>query len=85
MKSTFFALAATVFLFSCSNEPAKQEETTKTENETSATAPLATTDVDPICKMPREAGWTEHVVNGTDTVWFCSSTCKETYEERNKK
>lgn len=34
---------------------------------------------DPVCGMDYDTTWTEFAVNNTDTAWFCSPHCKESY------
>lgn len=81
MKKYIIAIATVAFMASCggeNNESASTEETS-TEATTSETAdPNA--KVDPVCDMVKDGTWTEYSVNGTDTVWFCSGTCKEAYD-----
>jgi hypothetical protein len=37
---------------------------------------------DPSCGMEMDGEhWTEFVVTGTDTAWFCSPVCKEKYQK----
>ncbi|RYD98392.1 MAG: hypothetical protein EOP54_07705 [Sphingobacteriales bacterium] len=45
---------------------------------TPETAPKYT-DKDPVCGMDRNEKWTEFMVKGTDTTWFCSPVCKEQF------
>ncbi len=38
-------------------------------------------NIDPVCKMEKDDTWTEYSVNATDTIWFCSAHCKETFDK----
>lgn len=74
----YLSLVASLILWaSCSSNHAT-DETKKTgagEPSKIATAKVA----DPVCEMEKEASWTDYVVNGTDTTWFCSPHCKDVY------
>jgi YHS domain-containing protein len=48
-------------------------------------AKVAGVKVDPVCDMPRDHAWTDYAMNGSDTVWFCSETCKKAFEGNKKK
>lgn len=86
MKKYIIAIAAVAFMASCGSENNAEESTTE-EASTEATAttePAAVADpnakIDPVCDMVKDDTWTEYSVSGTDTVWFCSGTCKEAYD-----
>lgn len=83
MKKYIIAIATVAFMASCGGEnnaeTANAEETTTEATETTEVAdPNA--KVDPVCDMVKDGTWTEYSVNGTDTIWFCSGTCKEAYD-----
>ncbi len=88
MKKYIIAIASVAFMASCGGEnnaeSASTEETTTEAVATETTEPTEVADpnakVDPVCDMVKDDTWTEYSVNGTDTVWFCSSTCKEAYD-----
>ncbi len=86
MKKYIIAMAAIAFMASCGNEnnseSATAEETTTEATATTETAEVADPNakIDPVCEMVKDDTWTEYSVSGTDTVWFCSSTCKEAYD-----
>ncbi|HEY9178854.1 MAG TPA: hypothetical protein VIN07_14250 [Flavipsychrobacter sp.] len=82
MKKYLIAIAAVAFMASCGSENTAEESTTE-EASTESTEQAAAdpnAKVDPVCEMEKDDTWTEYSVNGTDTVWFCSSTCKEAYD-----
>lgn len=81
MKYYALALIAAVSFTACNNETKTEEATTQTTTtETHTAEPIAAAGpVDPVCNMTKDATWTEYTVNGTDTVWFCSETCKTAY------
>lgn len=82
IKNVVFILALTG-LAACGNR-VDQEDAPGIEN-TKPAEKIAAADADPICKMSKEAGWTNYAVNATgDTVWFCSETCKDAYLAKNK-
>lgn len=69
MKNIIAAIAL-LTLASCGS-------TSSTEDTTTAKTAIT----DPVCKMPKNDDWTEYSLNGSDTVWFCSPHCKETYDK----
>ncbi len=86
MKYTILALSAAFLLAACNGEPkvGDSEATTETTTTTTENTEVAVADpnakIDPVCDMVKDDTWTEYSVNGTDTTWFCSSTCKEAYD-----
>lgn len=87
MKYSFLTVLLAMFLFSCGNEQASEEATTDATEENMITdqETMATGPIDPVCDMVKGDDWTEYSVNGTDTVWFCSSHCKEAYDANPEK
>ncbi|MCB0695761.1 MAG: hypothetical protein KDC07_00270 [Chitinophagaceae bacterium] len=89
MKYTFLAVAACVLFAACSGET-KSGSTNETEAGMGEMhhdmegmhddMHMAHAKMDPVCEMDYDASWTEYSVNGTDTMWFCSETCKGAYE-----
>ncbi len=87
MKRLFLFAALSIGFYACDNGTAQDEHdghdhtNMETTNTTATDNPAAASmaQADPVCKMERTADWTEHVVNGTDTTWFCSPHCKEAY------
>ncbi len=83
MKYTFLAVAACVLFAACNGE-ASSEATNETETSTEGTTEEASAHahakLDPVCEMEYDGSWTEFSVNGTDTTWFCSETCKAAYD-----
>lgn len=88
MKKYSF-LAGAMLLFAACGEKANPEDKTKTEVTSSTTTeqPVSQTGMlkDPVCGMEKDSTWTEHIVNGTDTSWFCSPHCKETFAKNPEK
>lgn len=41
--------------------------------------------IDPVCKMEKTAEWTEYSVSNSDTTWFCSPHCKESFAKNPEK
>lgn len=81
MKKLVLTLITALALSSCgSNETANEGEITipPVTDEVAAKDPNAI--IDPVCEMEKDSTWTEYSVSGTDTTWFCSETCKTTYE-----
>jgi len=70
-------IASLAILASCSSNKAT-EENTQTQTEEPAKLATAKT-IDPVCEMEKDTNWTDYVVNGTDTTWFCSAHCKDVY------
>ncbi|MCB0699967.1 MAG: hypothetical protein KDC11_08960 [Chitinophagaceae bacterium] len=89
MKYSFLTVLLATFLFSCGNEQATEESNNEAVEETTMTEeqPMAeaTGPMDPVCDMVKGDDWTEYSVNGTDTVWFCSTHCKEAYDANPEK
>lgn len=86
MKKYIIALAVIASMASCGGENNTESATTE-EASTEATATAEPTEVadpnakiDPVCEMVKDDTWTEYSVSGTDTVWFCSATCKEAFD-----
>ena len=78
-----------LFLFACARQ-------SKTENQESAatTAPETQTEQvatvngklpDPVCEMPYDTSYKEWTVYKTDTIHFCSPTCKGVFEKNPEK
>lgn len=84
-KLSFLAAATLIFALSC-NVAVKTDDS-KTEEASSATIAETNTKVakDPVCGMEKDSTWTEYTVTGTDTAWFCSPHCKETFAKSPEK
>lgn len=84
MKQVWITVFAALTFVACNSEtPAESaaaDSTVTTPTEAPAT-PVADTnaEIDPVCQMVKDSTWTDYTVNGTDTVWFCSETCKTAY------
>lgn len=85
MKKYLFLIVMSVGFAACGNSGTKEVPATETEATPVETAVVPAGQTDPICKMEREKGWTDHAVSATgDTTWFCSTTCKDVFVARNK-
>ncbi len=71
-------LATAVIFASCG--AATDSSTDAHQHDTPGTV-SANAVVDPVCNMPKGDDWTEFSLNGSDTVWFCSPHCKESYDK----
>lgn len=88
MKKLSF-LSAVVLLFAASCNMKASTTDDKSKEDPAAEQPKTAAVTDPVCNMEKDNTWTEYSVTGTDTTWFCSPRCKETYaknpEKYNKK
>ena len=41
--------------------------------------------IDPVCEMEKDSTWTDYSVAKNDTVWFCSTGCKQAFDARPEK
>ncbi|SHK99457.1 YHS domain-containing protein [Chitinophaga jiangningensis] len=76
----YVLVAAALFMMSCAQQ-SKPAETTGTATAEPAATTAAVTDKlpDPVCEMPYDTSYQEWTVYKTDTLHFCSSTCKEVF------
>ncbi|MFT4062973.1 MAG: YHS domain-containing protein [Edaphocola sp.] len=85
MKKICTILAATLMFAACGNSSTKaaNEATTPAQEAAQPESNAAATSgaKDPVCGMEKDAGWTDFSVNNTDTTWFCSPHCKETFDK----
>jgi len=86
MKRYSLVIAAALFLAACGNANKTEESAAATGSEPATTTETTTAPIakvtDPVCGMERgEEQWTEFAANGSDTTWFCSPHCKETFEK----
>ncbi len=85
MKKFSFMIIAASFLFAACGESVKNNADTTDTTATTQEAPAAENKVaaakDPVCGMDKDSTWTEFSVAGTDTTWFCSPHCKETFDK----
>lgn len=76
---TAMALTICLAFTACNNAP-KEEANTEAATETATEQAAAPTGpMDPVCEMAKDSTWTEYALNGADTVWFCSETCKSAF------
>ena len=80
MKKISLIIAAALSFAACNDsvKTENHEETHKTE--TGGTTALAK-KTDPVCGMEKDNTWTEFTVTNSDTTWFCSPHCKETFDK----
>jgi len=71
-------IAAAAFFASCSSTTDSHEDAHQHDTPATVAADAVT---DPVCNMPKGDNWTEYSLKGTDTVWFCSPHCKESYDK----
>ncbi|WP_199417095.1 YHS domain-containing protein [Chitinophaga silvatica] len=86
MKYILISCSA-LFLFACAQQP---KEANNKENTASATtkehAVAANGKLpDPVCEMPYDTTYKEWTVYKTDTIHFCSPTCKGVFEKNPEK
>lgn len=90
-KLSILSAAVLLFTASCNMKVSTTDDKSETEpaTETTAQQPKTAAVKDPVCGMDKDDAWTEYSVNNTDTTWFCSPHCKETFaknpEKYNKK
>lgn len=87
MKNIKWALLLALGFAACNNSAQTEESGAAAEEPKmeETAAPVASGPKDPICDMPKEDSWTSYSVQGTDTVWFCSETCKEVFDKNPSK
>jgi YHS domain-containing protein len=78
-KQLIITAIGALLLTACTNTQPKTEDTAATDNAKTTETQASNGPKDPVCEMPKDKEWTEYTVNGTDTVWFCSETCKTAY------
>ncbi|WP_142684056.1 YHS domain-containing protein [Chitinophaga polysaccharea] len=84
MKYIFFA-CSTLVLFACAQ---KQQPAENTTAPAATEAPVTTVNnklPDPVCEMPYDTSYKEWAVYKTDTLHFCSATCKNVFEKAPEK
>ncbi|MBV8255218.1 MAG: YHS domain-containing protein [Chitinophaga sp.] len=79
----YVLVAAALFIMSCGQQ-SKPTETAATAAPaaTPATEQMASGKLpDPVCEMPYDTSYHEFTVYKTDTIHFCSTTCKGVFEK----
>lgn len=76
MKKFMILPVAALLLLSCKPGTDSNAETQADKDKKEA---KAGGKKDPVCGMDYDKTWTEFTVNNTDTTWFCSPHCKESY------
>jgi YHS domain-containing protein len=83
MKKIALYITAAVLIASCNNSGETKTEAVDTTATTVTAEPAAQAapkgKIDPVCEMEYDAAWTEYTVHNSDTVWFCSETCKTAF------
>lgn len=85
MKKVLIAAAVILGLAACNSgtETASKDDHSGHDHEMASKATTATDakgPLDPVCNMVKGDNWTEFSVTGSDTTWFCSPHCKETFD-----
>jgi YHS domain-containing protein len=88
-KFSFLSVIVLLFAASCnmkaSTDDNKTEEKPAAVTTTTTEQPKTAAALDPVCGMEKDNTWTEYSVTGTDTTWFCSPHCKETFAKNPEK
>lgn len=84
-KISFLAVATLLFAASCNVTVKSNEDKTETTSAEQVTANKTKAEKDPVCDMEKGNDWTEYTVTGSDTTWFCSPHCKETFAKNPEK
>ncbi len=84
MKYVFFA-CSTLFLFACAQKQPPAENTTTPAAVETPVAAVSNKLPDPVCEMPYDTSYKEWTVYKTDTLHFCSATCKSVFEKAPEK
>jgi YHS domain-containing protein len=86
-KLSFLSVLLLLFAASCNMKASSTDD--KTEEKPAAVTtteqPKTAAASDPVCGMEKDNTWTEYSVTGTDTSWFCSPHCKETFAKNPEK
>jgi YHS domain-containing protein len=81
-------VAAALFILSCGQQskPAATDSIAAPAAEAGKPAVAATDKLpDPVCEMPYDTSYHEWAVYKTDTLHFCSPTCKEVFQKAPEK
>ncbi|RAJ75159.1 YHS domain-containing protein [Chitinophaga dinghuensis] len=83
----YVLVAAALFIMSCgqSSKPAEKAPETAPEATPVAEQTVAGKLPDPVCEMPYDTSYHEFTVYKTDTIHFCSPTCKEVFSKAPEK
>ncbi|SKD02403.1 YHS domain-containing protein [Chitinophaga ginsengisegetis] len=86
MKYIFITCSA-LFLFACAQKQAPAENAgTPAPAAAEMPAVVASNKLpDPVCEMPYDTSYKEWAVYKTDTLHFCSTTCKGVFEKAPEK
>lgn len=84
MKYIFFA-CSTLVLFACAQKQPPAENTTAPAAAEAPVAAVSNKLPDPVCEMPYDTSYKEWAVYKTDTLHFCSATCKNVFEKAPEK
>lgn len=84
MKYTFVIIGLSMIaIFSACQQQAPAQEEHAVASDT--TPVIADKLPDPVCEMPYDTAYKEWAVYKTDTLHFCSPTCKEVFEKNPEK
>jgi YHS domain-containing protein len=84
MKKICLVFSISIFAMACSNnnakDTAKADQHMKMDAHTASNNPHAKTD--PVCGMAEgDIAYTDFSVYQSDTTWFCSPHCKESFDK----
>ena len=85
MKKVLIAAAVILGLAACNSgsETVSKDEHSNHDHDMKETTIAAADHAgphDPVCNMVKGDNWTEFSLVGSDTTWFCSPVCKETFD-----
>lgn len=86
MKKYSLIIVAAFSLLAC-NVSVSTDKNKEAETETEAVVQsdkgekTLAKKTDPVCGMEKDNTWTEFSVTNSDTTWFCSPHCKESFDK----
>ncbi|CAL1521625.1 YHS domain-containing protein [Chitinophaga sp. MM2321] len=83
----FILACSTLFIFACnqSSKPTDAQDTPMPEAPAPEQAVVSDKWPDPVCRMPYDTSYKEWTVYQSDTIHFCSTTCKGVFEKNPEK
>ena len=84
-KLSFLSAIILLCAASCNMKVSTTDDKSEPAAETTEQQPKTAAAKDPVCGMDKDNTWTEYSVTGTDTTWFCSPHCKETFAKNPEK
>jgi YHS domain-containing protein len=80
----FVLFCSAIFLFSCQQKNTSKEQQAPADTQIPVAA-VSNKLPDPVCEMPYDTSYKEWAVYKTDTLHFCSITCKGVFEKAPEK